>query len=94
MALQIPQVAGSELMTAVALEPMMTAVWARLKHYAPWSLRLDYQHDIEISIDQDSSAVSLLPACLPDSHVIINGRLAMGGEYRVISLPGPLCSQL
>ena len=93
MASQPLQVVGSEQKTATALEPWMNGVWARLKRYASLSLRLDYEHDRDTSIDRRSSSVSLLPGCPPDSHVVIKDRLGMGGEETVILLPRPLCSQ-
>ena len=94
MGLQIPQVTGSERKTMIALEPMMSAVWARLKRYAPWPLRLDFQHVADTPIYKRSSAVSLLPGCRPGSHVIIDQRLCMDVEYKVIGLSRLLCSQV
>ena len=73
LALQEPQVVGSEQMTSIALEQSTGFVFAILKHYAPASLRLKYEHDRDRNI----------AGCRPDSYYMINGRLALGGEERV-----------
>ena len=84
MAAQVPRAAGSEQRTITAFEPMMSGVWEMLNSEAPPSLQLYYEYDRDTSIDQRSSSASLLYGCRPDSHIIINQRLVMFGEYKVI----------